>query len=124
ALLRPGDESRAAAVPAGDTRLPGGAPGAALRRRVLLHGALLPDALAARLFGGGHAVLSARERNSGHHLPDVHGHALSGQAASCSFLARLYRLPWLLGYSVMRTLSFPLESEIAGIIYRMFTRTP
>jgi len=25
---------------------------------------------------------------------------------------------------VMGMLSFPLESEIAGIIYRMFTRTP
>ena len=40
------------------------------------------------------------------------------------FMVRFYLMPWLLGYSVMGMLSFPLESEIAGIIYRMFTRTP
>ncbi len=40
------------------------------------------------------------------------------------FMVRFYLMPWLLGYSVMGMLSFPLESEIAGIIYKMFTRTP
>lgn len=29
------------------------------------------------------------------------------------FMARFYLMPWLLGYSVMGMLSFPLESEIA-----------
>lgn len=34
------------------------------------------------------------------------------------FMARFYLLPWLLGYSVMGMLSFPLESEIAlGVTY-------
>ncbi|MCO5121519.1 MAG: YggT family protein [Burkholderiaceae bacterium] len=40
------------------------------------------------------------------------------------FMVRFYLMPWLLGYSVMGMLSFPLESEIAGIIYKMFTRVP
>jgi hypothetical protein len=30
---------------------------------------------------------------------------------------RFYVLPWLLGYSVLGMLSFPLESEIARMIY-------
>jgi hypothetical protein len=29
------------------------------------------------------------------------------------FMARFYVMPWLLGYSVMGMLSFPLESELA-----------
>ena len=33
------------------------------------------------------------------------------------FLIRFYVFPLLLGYSVMGVLSFPLESEIANIIY-------
>ena len=35
------------------------------------------------------------------------------------FMARFYVLPWLLGYSVMGMLSFPLEGDIAAAIYRM-----
>lgn len=34
------------------------------------------------------------------------------------YMTRFYLMPWLLGYSVMGMLSFPLESEIAqGIAY-------
>ena len=33
---------------------------------------------------------------------------------------RFYLMPYLLGYSVMGMLSFPLESEIAQEIYRLF----
>ncbi len=33
------------------------------------------------------------------------------------FLFRFYVMPWLLGYSVMGMLSFPLEGEIARAIY-------
>jgi len=34
------------------------------------------------------------------------------------FITRFYLMPWLLGYSVMGMLSFPLESEFAhGIAY-------
>ena len=29
-------------------------------------------------------------------------------------------MPYLMGYSVMGMLSFPLESEIAGEIYKLF----
>jgi len=36
------------------------------------------------------------------------------------FMVRFYILPLLLGYSVMGVLSFPLESEIAAYIYRIF----
>ena len=36
------------------------------------------------------------------------------------FLIRFYAAPWLLGYSVMGMLSFPLESEIASILYQLF----
>ncbi|MFO7603062.1 MAG: hypothetical protein R6X06_04515 [Gammaproteobacteria bacterium] len=41
------------------------------------------------------------------------------------YMARFYIMPWLLGYSVMGMLSFPLESEIAhGIhaFFNLFTR--
>jgi uncharacterized protein YggT (Ycf19 family) len=34
------------------------------------------------------------------------------------FMVRFYLMPWLLGYSVMGMLSFPLESEIARAIYQ------
>ena len=40
------------------------------------------------------------------------------------FMARFYVMPWLLGYSVMGMLSFPLEGQIAKAIYyigRLFT---
>ncbi|MEP7029310.1 MAG: hypothetical protein ABI830_00085 [Pseudolabrys sp.] len=33
------------------------------------------------------------------------------------FMFRFYLMPWLLGYSVMGMLSFPLESEISNLIY-------
>jgi hypothetical protein len=33
------------------------------------------------------------------------------------FLIRFYLMPWLLGYSVMGMLSFPLEGEVAALIY-------
>ena len=36
------------------------------------------------------------------------------------YMIRFYLMPYLLGYSVMGMLSFPLESEIAGEIYRIF----
>ena len=35
------------------------------------------------------------------------------------FLFRFYLMPWLLGYDVMGMLSFPLESDIARVIYRI-----
>ena len=36
------------------------------------------------------------------------------------YMARFYIMPWLLGYSVMGMLSFPLESEIAKAINYIF----
>ena len=36
------------------------------------------------------------------------------------FMARFYLMPWLLGYSVLGMLSFPLEGEIAGALYETF----
>lgn len=36
------------------------------------------------------------------------------------FLIRFYLMPWLLGYSVMGMLSFPLEGEIAAMLYQAF----
>ncbi|NIA69954.1 hypothetical protein HBA54_15225 [Pelagibius litoralis] len=36
------------------------------------------------------------------------------------FMIRFYLMPWLLGYSVMGMLSFPLEGEIARSIYNSF----
>ena len=38
------------------------------------------------------------------------------------FMIRFYLMPYLLGYSVMGMLSFPLESEIASEIYRFFNK--
>jgi len=35
------------------------------------------------------------------------------------FMFRFYAMPWLLGYSVMGMLSFPLESEIAHDVARI-----
>lgn len=35
------------------------------------------------------------------------------------FMIRFYLMPWLLGYSVMGMLSFPLESDIAQFLYEM-----
>jgi uncharacterized protein YggT (Ycf19 family) len=40
------------------------------------------------------------------------------------FMVRFYLMPWLLGYSVMGMLSFPLESEVAAFIYKAFSRAP
>lgn len=36
------------------------------------------------------------------------------------FMIRFYLMPWLLGYSVMGMLSFPLESDIAQLLYETF----
>jgi len=38
------------------------------------------------------------------------------------FMIRFYLIPWLLGYSVMGMLSFPLESDIAGMIYHYLNK--
>ena len=36
------------------------------------------------------------------------------------YMFRFYLMPYILGYSVMGMLSFPLEIEIASEIYRLF----
>ena len=36
------------------------------------------------------------------------------------FAFRFYAMPWLLGYSVMGMLSFPLESDFARGLYAIF----
>ena len=36
------------------------------------------------------------------------------------YMFRFYLMPYLMGYSVMGMLSFPLESEIAAEIYKIF----
>ena len=36
------------------------------------------------------------------------------------YMFRFYFMPYILSYSVMGMLSFPLESEIAGMIYQLF----
>lgn len=36
------------------------------------------------------------------------------------YMFRFYVMPWLLGYSVMGMLSFPLEGDIAAALYEMF----
>jgi uncharacterized protein YggT (Ycf19 family) len=38
------------------------------------------------------------------------------------FMIRFYLLPWLLGYTVMGMLSFPLEGEVARSIARLAAR--
>jgi uncharacterized protein YggT (Ycf19 family) len=40
------------------------------------------------------------------------------------FMIRFYLLPWLIGIPVMGMLSFPLEGEIARVIYRLFSKEP
>jgi len=40
-------------------------------------------------------------------------------AAWFFFMLRFYLMPWLLGYSVLGMLSFPLEGEVAAAIYRL-----
>ena len=37
------------------------------------------------------------------------------------YIFRFYLLPWLLGYSVLGMLSFPLESQLSAIIYQIFS---
>ncbi len=39
------------------------------------------------------------------------------------FLVRFYAVPWLLGYSVLGMLSFPLEGEVAAVLYDLFGST-
>jgi uncharacterized protein YggT (Ycf19 family) len=39
------------------------------------------------------------------------------------FMIRFYLMPWLLGYSVMGMLSFPLEGEIARGLQALFGRS-
>ncbi len=36
------------------------------------------------------------------------------------YMIRFYLMPWLLGYSVLGMLSFPLEGEIARALYDLF----
>ena len=36
------------------------------------------------------------------------------------YMVRFYFMPWILGYSVMGMLSFPLESELSKQIYQLF----
>lgn len=36
------------------------------------------------------------------------------------FMFRFYLMPWLLGYSVMGMLSFPLEGEITRALHQLF----
>ena len=38
------------------------------------------------------------------------------------YLARFYAVPYLLGYSVMGMLSFPLEGEVVAGLYAIFNR--
>ena len=38
------------------------------------------------------------------------------------YLARFFIMPYLLGYSVMGMLSFPLEGEVAAGLYAIFNR--
>ena len=38
------------------------------------------------------------------------------------YMFRFYAMPYILGYDVMGMLSFPLESDIAQEIYRIFNK--
>ena len=38
------------------------------------------------------------------------------------YMFRFYAMPYILGYHIMGMLSFPLESDIAKEIYRLFNR--
>lgn len=40
------------------------------------------------------------------------------------FMIRFYLMPWLLGYSVMGMLSFPLEGDIAAFLRQLVTKQP
>ncbi len=40
------------------------------------------------------------------------------------YMIRFYLMPWALGYSVMGMLSFPLESEVTAVLYKMFLAKP
>ncbi|MEK9673184.1 MAG: hypothetical protein VW268_11885 [Rhodospirillaceae bacterium] len=40
------------------------------------------------------------------------------------YIIRFYLMPWILGYSVMGMLSFPLEGDIARAIYEIFGSKP
>ncbi len=42
------------------------------------------------------------------------------------YMIRFYLMPWLLGYSVMGMLSFPLEGEVSRMLFNIFydTGTP
>lgn len=40
------------------------------------------------------------------------------------FMFRFYVMPWILGYSVLGMLSFPLESDIAAFLYAAFSPRP
>lgn len=40
------------------------------------------------------------------------------------YMFRFYAMPWLLGYSVMGMLSFPLEGSVAGALYQLFGPDP
>lgn len=35
------------------------------------------------------------------------------------FMIRFYLMPWVLGYSVMGMLSFPLEGEVSAMLHRL-----
>jgi uncharacterized protein YggT (Ycf19 family) len=39
------------------------------------------------------------------------------------FMIRFYLMPWLMGYSVMGMLAFPLEGEVSRFIYQLYTPT-
>lgn len=41
-------------------------------------------------------------------------------AAWFFFMIRFYVMPWVLGYSVMGMLSFPLESDVSAVLYDMY----
>ena len=72
-----------------------------------------------------HAVFRARDRPAGAAVPADHA-GFSDPADGAAFVAwfffmfRFYVMPWLLGYSVMGMLSFPLEGDIASGIYEIF----
>ncbi len=40
------------------------------------------------------------------------------------YMIRFYLMPWLLGYSVMGMLSFPLEGEVTRVLYNIFLARP
>ena len=40
------------------------------------------------------------------------------------YMIRFYLMPWMLGYSVMGMLSFPLEGEVSRALHQMFLAKP